>query len=136
MVREHYYRCEAWILCYSVVDRKSLNILRENYVEHRRKQKHDASAWELFGNKPAPVILVGNKLDLAPAMLEYYVSPEEAEKAAKEIGATVSVQCSSFAQLLCNAGNVDIAFKAAIKSAVEYDQHRFDHEVLECCVTM
>ena len=103
---------DALMVCYSVVDSNTLDFLKYGCF----------GCLEKFEHERIPSILVGNKLDLASNMLDEYVSAEDAETVAKEIGATVSMQCSSLAHLQNGTGNVEIAFKAAIKCAFEHHQ--------------
>ena len=99
------------MLCYSVVDRASFNALKTTLMPKIKESIH----------KNAPLLLVGTKLDLVPQNLDEYVSPEEAERFAKEINAVGSIQCSSFAQAKNKTGNVDTEFKLAMKAALEHE---------------
>ena len=68
------------------------------------------------------LILVRNKLELAPVKSDCFVTPEEAEAMAVEIGAADSIQCSAFAQAQTNIGNVGIAFDLAIEAVFELER--------------
>ena len=75
-----------FILCHSVFDRDTFDFLKTFFATSIRQ------------NLDEYVPLIGNKIELAPVKSDCYVTPEEAEALAVEIGAAGSIQCSAFAQ--------------------------------------
>ena len=102
----------VFILCYSVFDRDTFDFLKTFFATSIRQNLDEY----------VPLILVGNKIELAPVKSDCFVTPEGAEVLAFEIGAAGSIQCSGFVQSETNIGNVDKAFDLAMKAALEIEK--------------
>ena len=115
----------VFMLCYSVIGRDTFDYLKTFFVKNTRRNMDES----------VPLILVGTKLELAPVKSDFYVTPEEAEALAVEIGAAGSIQCSAFAQAKTNIGNVDIAFNLALEAALEHQRRQAARtNRLGCCI--
>ena len=97
----------VFLVCYSVAYRKSLETVL-NF--------HARDISNFMPN--TPMILVGNKLDLAVDGGSSYVNVEEAEAVAKKIGATASFQCSALCEYRGTPSNVGDVFTEAIKTGL------------------
>lgn len=79
-----YKDSEVLVLCYSVVDRDSLESIKDFWVpevSHCRRRQ--------------PIILVGTQTDLRRDNSDDSVSSEEGEQLAKDIGADTFVECTA-----------------------------------------
>lgn len=108
-----YKDIEVLVLCYSVVDRNSLESIKEFWVPEvnssRRRRK--------------PIILVGTQTDLRkdPTTLSSldHVSKDEGEMTAKEIGARAFIECTAY-----NTESVNHVFETMTTAGVKYRKRR------------
>lgn len=80
-----YKDSEVLVLCYSVVDRNSLESIKDFWVPEVNN----------CSRRRKPIILVGTQTDLRKSDNEESVNYEEGEKLAKDIGADTFVECSA-----------------------------------------
>jgi len=78
---------DAFMVCYSITDPNSLQCVEERWVP------------EITQCCPGtPIILIGTKLDLRSKQDSGLVDIKDAEKVAKQIDATVHIECSALTQ--------------------------------------
>ena len=118
----------VFIACYNVMHRESLHSVPRYYFPHISKSVPGA-----------PIILVGNKLDLAfrSDTSSCYVDPEEAVVVAQRIGAVASLQCSALCYSLGTPSNVDRVFITAITAGLYnlFEEERKKEGSHSCCTS-
>ncbi|KAM3956701.1 ras-related protein interacting with calmodulin [Aphomia sociella] len=106
-MREQYMRCgEGFVLCYSVTDRRSFRAA----AEYRRLLAQARPSERL------PLVLVGNKLDLAPRFRQ--VSTDEGKALATQLG------CPFFETSAALRHFVDDAFHALVREIRRLERQR------------
>lgn len=110
-----YPSTDVFILCYSVVNRASLDNIEKFWSIETKLVK-----------PKAPAILAGNKLDLKDVKPHLYCTPEIAEETRLKIDAQAQVQCSAKEEALRirNDGMVDKIFKFAIKFGLQINRKK------------
>ncbi|XP_028043629.1 GTP-binding protein Rit2 [Bombyx mandarina] len=106
-MREQYMRCgEGFVLCYSVTDRRSFRAA----AEYRRLLAQARPSERL------PLVLVGNKLDLAPRLRQ--VTTEEGKELATQLG------CPFYETSAALRHFVDDAFHALVREIRRLERQR------------
>lgn len=103
-----YPSTNVFIMCYSCVFGPSLTNIQKFWHPETDKVKPET-----------PIILVGNKLDLAAEQPQEYIKAETAEKILSAISGKAALQCSAQMEAFGRPGNVDKVFKTAIKVGLE-----------------
>jgi len=105
------------LICYSVDSPASLHNVTENWIT------------EISHYCPkTPVLLIGNKLDLASDTLQT-VTKAQGDEVAEKIKAVAHIQCSAL-----NDENVQLVFERAAKEAVNGDPDKPERG--GCCIVM
>lgn len=105
---------DVFIMCYSCVFRPSLVNVQKFWVPETIKEV----------DPKTPIILVGNKLDLASEQPGEYISPGDVddiiEKTNKSLSSNVlaNLQCSARMEAFGRPGNVQTVFKTAIQQGM------------------